>query len=329
MRWPPPLTIAQLLELHPFPAEHASKKRIERLWVFDLPGTPATLWPFISDTSRMNRALGTGADDVRREERPALRQLEGRRRPARVGRGAVELGRRAVADVDAHLRARLHEGDVRDPSPRADRRRARASTCTSARCRATRCARAAIRLGFPSLEKSYRKVLPALAAQLDRLRPDILQLPPPELDEGSQARLRAVREQLLAEKLPRDCVDALVDWVRTGDEADLHRIQIRERARVWKLPELELLRTALHATRAGMLDLSWDTICPHCRGVRDEHEQARGADRRQSLRGVPGRLHDRYARGGRGHVPRASVGPRRRGAAVLQRRARRRRITSA
>ena len=53
------LTIAQLLELHPFPAEHANKKRIERLWVFDLPGTPAMLWPFISDTSRMNRALGT------------------------------------------------------------------------------------------------------------------------------------------------------------------------------------------------------------------------------------------------------------------------------
>jgi class 3 adenylate cyclase len=30
-------------------------------------------------------------------------------------------------------------------------------------------------------------------------------------------------------------------------------------------------RVALHATRAGLLTLSWDTICPHCRGVRDEH----------------------------------------------------------
>src|SRR4051812_47977772 len=34
-----PLTIAQLLALHPFPAEHAKQKRIEKLWVFDLPGT--------------------------------------------------------------------------------------------------------------------------------------------------------------------------------------------------------------------------------------------------------------------------------------------------
>ena len=33
------------------------------------------------------------------------------------------------------------------------------------------------------------------------------------------------------------------------------------------------MRTALHATRAGLLDLSWDTICPHCRGLRDESGQ--------------------------------------------------------
>jgi class 3 adenylate cyclase len=28
---------------------------------------------------------------------------------------------------------------------------------------------------------------------------------------------------------------------------------------------------ALYATRAGLLTLSWDTVCPHCRGVRDEN----------------------------------------------------------
>src|SRR6266550_1682571 len=53
------LTKAQLLELHPWPAQFAKDKKIDRLWVFDLPGTPASLWPWISDTSRMNRALGT------------------------------------------------------------------------------------------------------------------------------------------------------------------------------------------------------------------------------------------------------------------------------
>src|SRR6185503_8397048 len=127
---------------------------------------------------------------------------------------------------------------------------------------------AMIRLGMPTLERAYRRVLPELAAQLDRIRPQILELPPPPLADDAEARLRVLRDQLVAEGLQH--VDQLVDWIRTGDDADLHRIQIRERARVWKASEHELLRTALHATRAGLLDLSWDTICPHCRGMRDE-----------------------------------------------------------
>ncbi|MEO8843675.1 MAG: DUF5939 domain-containing protein [Kofleriaceae bacterium] len=266
------LTIAQLLELHPFPAEHANKKRIERLWVFDLPGTPAMLWPFISDTSRMNRALGTA--QMTFVEKDGLRH--GSSKAGGLHHEWVEVPWNWVSEqwltstriYERGFMTVLYAIHRLEPTPEGTRlylyfgavpRNALWS--------------AAIKLGFPSLEKSYRKILPALAAQLDRLRPDVLQLPPPELAQGSLSRLRAVREQLIAEQLPTACVDALVDWVRTGDESDLHRIQIRERARVWKVPELDLLRTALHATRAGMLDLSWDMICPHCRGVRDEHDK--------------------------------------------------------
>src|SRR5262245_59081340 len=68
----PPLTVPQLLELHPYPAAWANEKRIERLWTFDLPGTPETIWPFIADTSRMNRALGTA--EMTFEERDGKRR---------------------------------------------------------------------------------------------------------------------------------------------------------------------------------------------------------------------------------------------------------------
>ena len=265
----PALTIAQLLEIHPFPAEHADKKRIERLWVFDLPGTPAMLWPFISDTSRMNRALGTA--EMKFAEKAGLRH--GTSKAGGLLHEWLEVPWNWVSEQWLTSTRIYERGFMKvmyaihrlEPTPEGTRLYLYFGTVPRNALWA-----AAIKLGFPSIEKAYRRILPALAAQLDRLRPDILQLPPPELEEGSLSRLRAVREQLLAEKLPEECVDALVDWVRTGDDADLHRIQIRERARVWKLPELELLRTALHATRAGMLDLSWDTICPHCRGLRDE-----------------------------------------------------------
>ena len=73
---------------------------------------------------------------------------------------------------------------------------------------------------------------------------------------------------------------------------------------MWKLPEDDLLRVALHATRAGVLTLSWDTVCPHCRGVRDENASLASLPATVALRGVRGHVRDRQARDRRGHVPR-------------------------
>ena len=265
-----PLSIAELLKLHPFPAEHADHKRIERLWVFDLPGTPAALWPFISDTSRMNRALGTAE--------MTFVEKEGRRygssRAGGVKHEWVEVPWNWVAEQWLTSTRIYERGFMKvmyaihrlEPTPSGTRVYLYFGAVPRGMLSA-----AAIRIGFPTIERAYRKILPALAAQLDRIRPEVLQVPPAPLVDEADGRLRALRDQLISEQLPAASVDALVDFVRNGDDADLHRIQIRERARTWKLPELDLLRTALHATRAGLLDLSWDTICPHCRGLRDEN----------------------------------------------------------
>jgi class 3 adenylate cyclase len=41
-----------------------------------------------------------------------------------------------------------------------------------------------------------------------------------------------------------------------------------ELADVWGAPRREALHVCLRATRAGLLDFSWDLICPHCRGAK-------------------------------------------------------------
>jgi len=114
-------------------------------------------------------------------------------------------------------------------------------------------------------------VLPALGEQIKKLASSQLLLPAPQLDPVAEQRLKSAHDELIAAGLDRASVDKLFDWIRTGDDLDLHRIQIRERAVAWQVPENELLRVALHATRSGILTLSWDTVCPHCRGVRDEN----------------------------------------------------------
>lgn len=265
-----PLTVEKLLELHPWPAPWGSEKRIEKLWIHEVPGTPEALWPFISDTSRMNRALGTA--EMTFVEREGKRY--GSAKPGGVRHEWLEVPWNWVANQWLTSLRVYERGFFKavwaihrlEPIPTGTR----IYLYFGAIARSVLSA-AAIRLGFPSLEKAYRRVLPALAQQLDRLRPDVLLLPPPPLGEVADQRLRAAQAALVEQGLPRACVDALLDWIRTGDDQDLHRIQIRERARVWKLPEQDLLRVALHATRAGLLTLSWDTVCPHCRGVRDEN----------------------------------------------------------
>lgn len=265
-----PLTVAQLLELHPFPAQWANEKRIERLWTFDLPGKPEDLWPWIADTSRMNRALGTA--EMIFEERDGKRW--GSSKPGGVKHEWVEVPWNWVANQWLTCTRIYERGFMKvmfaihrlEPIPTGTR----VYLYFGAIPRNT-LGSAALRLGFPTIEKAYRRVLPALAQQLDHLRPEVLQLPAPPLTESADGRLRAVQQQLASRGLPRASLDTLFDYIRTGDDTDLHRIQIRERARVWKLPEEDLLRVALHATRAGVLALSWDTVCPHCRGVRDEN----------------------------------------------------------
>ena len=265
-----PLTVAQLLALHPYPAAWAADKRIERLWVFDVKGSPEALWPHIADTSRMNRVLGTA--EMRFEERDGQRR--GTAKNGGVRHDWVEVPWNWVANQWLTCLRIYERGFMKVMF--AIHRLEPIATGTRVYLYFGAVPRgafgaAALRLGFPSLERAYRRVLPALADQLDRQRPQVLMLPPPALPEPADQRLRHQRDRLIAAGLPVTCIDALIDWIRTGDDPDLHRIQIRERARVWNLPEDDLLRVALHATRAGLLTLSWDTVCPHCRGVRDEN----------------------------------------------------------
>ena len=266
-----PLSIAELLALHPFPAAWASEKRIEKLWWFDVKGSPEALWPHIADTSRMNRALGTA--EMTFEERDGKRW--GTASNGGVRHEWIEVPWNWVANQWLACLRIYDRGFMK--AMFAIHRLEAIATGTRVYLYFGAVPRgvfgaAALRIGFPTLEKAYRRVVPALAAQLDRMRPAALMLPPPTLDDDAEYRLREQREVLVKLDLPIACVDALIDWLRTGDDPDLHRIQIRERARAWGLPEIDVLRTALHATRAGLLTLSWDTVCPHCRGVRDENE---------------------------------------------------------
>lgn len=59
--------------------------------------------------------------------------------------------------------------------------------------------------------------------------------------------------------------ERLVAWIRERPDDDVSQIRPFELARTWGADRREVLRTFLHATNAGLVELSWQVNCPICR----------------------------------------------------------------
>ncbi|MBI3206530.1 MAG: hypothetical protein HYZ29_33645 [Myxococcales bacterium] len=57
----------------------------------------------------------------------------------------------------------------------------------------------------------------------------------------------------------------LVDLIRSGSDVDVDRIRPFELAETWGIDRNVMLAACLHAVSAGLLELCWDLICPSCR----------------------------------------------------------------
>lgn len=259
------LTLDEFHALHPWPSRYGDGKRVEFLWPFDLAAPPDAVWRATSDTSRLNRALGTS--EMRFTEK------DGQRFGWSMSGGRVHTWREVpwswvagqwlecVRIYDRGYPRLLHA--VQRVEPRGDGSRFYAYFGFVPRGAV---GAAALRLGFGALHKDYRRVLAELDRQLTSAAGAILPAAPPTLPDDTRARLDAIARELRGKGLDGDGVDRLVGFVATGDELEVGRIQVRERARAWGLDEDRLLAVCLHATRAGLLELSWDIVCPHCRG---------------------------------------------------------------
>lgn len=87
-----------------------------------------------------------------------------------------------------------------------------------------------------------------------------------EFAPGGRARLIALGEKLVSEGIDNQTVGLLVDHLEKADDFALSRIRPYRLANEDGVSRRQMLETCLHATRAGMLDLQWNLICPMCRG---------------------------------------------------------------
>jgi class 3 adenylate cyclase len=91
----------------------------------------------------------------------------------------------------------------------------------------------------------------------------------PTLATGGEQRLTAIGDALVAEAgQPVALVDQLKIFIASADDLAAARIRPYALADEWHTGRPETLKLFLHATRAGLLDFSWDLVCPHCRGAK-------------------------------------------------------------
>jgi class 3 adenylate cyclase len=249
-------------------------------WTFDFPVTPEQLWPFVADTNRFNRDTKVPPlkfdggqkrmPNARRRVRLSIygMPVEWEEQPfewVKPFRFGVERiyskGPMARMKAFAELTPTDGGGTKLTYKLWATPRNLVGLVAIPLQIRLITAPR------FRAAFKQYAE-LATVTAQ----RPVVVETNTSyELD---QQRLAALKHKLAAsfEKERSESslriADRLFDFIQTADDFAVARIRPYQLADDWQEDRRAVLEVCLLATRAGILDLQWDLLCPLCRGAR-------------------------------------------------------------
>jgi len=251
------------------------------VWRWSLRSSPDKLWPFVSNTDRFRAATGFPPTQYTEEPIPT----GGVRRMARfrmygfpivweeqpfewvLNRQFSETHNYTVGPLRyVHVHIRL--------DPRAD-----GGTDLTYEV----WARPGNTLGYPGIPIQIGLFSRARFGRAFRKMDDFIQsivpipfeTPRTPLSPAGQTRLREVSSALINAGHNETLVNHLVDHLTSAPDDHLTRMRPFALADAWDVDRFETLEMFLRATKLGALDLSWDMICPHCRGAK---RQSRSLD---------------------------------------------------
>lgn len=242
-------------------------------WEFDLESSPEQLWPLVSDTNRFNR--DTGVPEVEAESAKGTRLGNARRRLRLFFLGmAVEWEEQPFEWTRPQrfgVVRRYTKGPITELRVTAELIR-RDPTGTKLVYQLWAKPRnilgwliVPIQIGLISA-RNFARTFREYDEMAQHGRTFASVAPEVKFVSGGRARLLALSEKLAADGVDTELVALLVDYVENADDFALSRIRPYELAGQWKQPRRTVLEACLLATRAGMLDLQWNLICPMCRG---------------------------------------------------------------
>ena len=94
---------------------------------------------------------------------------------------------------------------------------------------------------------------------------------PRGLNAKGRARFKSLSETVIQQGTDPALMTHLEDFLDKSDELSIQRIRPYALADHWEVDRRAVLEMCLRATRAGILDMSWDLLCPSCRGTTEGH----------------------------------------------------------
>ena len=87
-------------------------------------------------------------------------------------------------------------------------------------------------------------------------------------DDATRARLDTMVADIESTPFGHGLARRLAEHIVMGQETDLARMRPLELARRWGAQQQDVVECMLQATKAGMVTMRWDLLCPNCRGAK-------------------------------------------------------------
>jgi adenylate cyclase len=264
-------------------------REVHYSWEYQLKSSPEQLWPFVSDTNRFNRDTGVPSVEAQRGKRQRLRNARRRLRLSFFGFDVEweEQPFEWVRPLRFGISRTYTKGPVAELRAFAELTPLE-SGGTNLKYDVTMRPKTLIGaiviplqikfVNAPKFAKAFKQYDDLASLGVIAPDPEVMN----ELAPTAISRIESARERLLSEEVDQVVVDRLLSFVQQADDFSVARIRPYELADQWKLPRKDVLAACLRATRAGLLDLQWDLVCPLCRGATESDA---------SLRDVHSNLH--------------------------------------
>lgn len=265
---------AALITAHPAPPIHRAGAVQTYEFTWELDASPEALWPFVSNTEKMNRATGMAPVrfEIEASGAPGSSATTGNQRVAGIALRWrehpyewIEGNRHVVLRVFDRGVLRWYVAEVQLERRPGGGTRLRNTIRLEPRGMLARL------MSRWEIGVRYKRRLDQVYARIDRVlamgaRPEIDPIAPEVvLPAGARSQIQGIAELLIAANIDAPAVESLTAYLVSASDQDVARIRPLELAARFAVPEDAMIEACLHGAKLGLLDMVWDVICPSCR----------------------------------------------------------------